>query len=403
MKIELIGYAVGNLFKRKMRSGLTVLSILIGIMAIFALVSFGIGIKFYVDELASEAGVDKMFIQPKGAGAPGTDQNFFISKEDIDFVRKINGVDKIVGMYMKPGEIKFKKETKYTFLVGIDPKESDFILESFTVEVIKGRDLKNGELSKVVMGYNYQFQEKISKRAMEVGDKFEINGQIFEIVGFFSEVGNPQDDASIYMTNDAIEKLFPETKDKYGMVMMNAQKGENVDDLAEKVQEKLRKFKGEEEDKETFYVQTFADALETFSTVIDIINNVLVLIALVSLIVASVNIMNTMYTAVIERTKEIGIMKAIGARNSDIMFIFLIESGMLGLVGGILGVVVGYLVASAGGAIAAGAGYSLLQPRFPEVLIAGCILFASMVGSVAGILPAVQASKLSPVEALRTE
>ena len=127
------------------------------------------------------------------------------------------------------------------------------------------------------------------------------------------------------------------------------------------------------------------------------------LIALISLVVASVNIMNTMYTAVIERTKEIGVMKAIGARNSDILYIFIFESGFLGAVGGVLGVGLGYLVASAGGNIAAATGYSSIYPIFPWYLTAGCILFAFFVGAIAGIMPAVQASKLRPVDALRYE
>ncbi|HLG23835.1 MAG TPA: FtsX-like permease family protein, partial [Candidatus Nanoarchaeia archaeon] len=150
-------------------------------------------------------------------------------------------------------------------------------------------------------------------------------------------------------------------------------------------------------------VQTFEDALATFTTVIGIINSVLILIALVSMVVAFVNIMNTMYTAIIERTKEIGVMKAVGARNSDILFIFMFESGFLGLLGGISGVITGYLVASAGGAIAAANGFALLKPEFPVTLILGCLLFSVLVGAAAGFFPARRASRLKLVDALRYE
>jgi len=113
--------------------------------------------------------------------------------------------------------------------------------------------------------------------------------------------------------------------------------------------------------------------------------------------------MNTMYTAVLERTKEIGVMKSLGAKNSDIVFIFIFESGLLGSIGGILGVIFGYIIASLGGQAAASAGFSLLKPIFPPVLIIGCILFAFLVGAGAGLLPARQASQLKPVDALRYE
>ena len=143
---------------------------------------------------------------------------------------------------------------------------------------------------------------------------------------------------------------------------------------------------------------------ETFAAnVMDVINGVLVLIALISLVVAGVNIMNTMYTAVLERTQEIGIMKSVGARNSDILAIFLFESGFLGAVGGVMGIIFGWAIASAGGAAAAAAGYALLRPEFPLWLIIGCVAFAFFVGAMAGLLPAIQASKLKPVDALRYE
>ena len=113
--------------------------------------------------------------------------------------------------------------------------------------------------------------------------------------------------------------------------------------------------------------------------------------------------MNTMYTSVLERTKEIGVMKAIGARNTSIMKIFIYESGILGLIGGILGVVLGFLVASAAGGAAAAAGYSSLRPIFPVFLVLGCLLFSFLIGAASGFFPALKASKLKPANALRYE
>jgi putative ABC transport system permease protein len=403
MKIDEIKYSLQSLKNRRLRSSLSILSILIGITAIFAIISFGLGVHSYIDTIAEEAGVDKIFIQAKSTGAPGTDPNFFLTGEDIDFVKKINGVDEVAGMYMAVSDIKSKGETKYAFITAFDPDDIDFILEGFATEIEEGRNLKEGDSRKIVLGYNYKIDGKIFSKGLELGNKVEIKDETFKIIGFYEEIGNPGDDANLYVISDTFEELFPEKENRYGYIMLSSASGVDPSNLAEKVEDKLRKFKGQEEGKEDFFVQTFEDALATFSNVINVLNGILVLIAFISLIIATVNIMNTMYTAVLERTKEIGIMKSIGAKNSSIMSIFLFESGVLGFIGGLVGVIFGYIAASIGGRVAAEGGFAALQPIFPWYLILGCLLFATLVGILAGYFPAKRASELRPVESLRYE
>ena len=400
---EEIKYSIKNLFSRKMRSGLTILSILIGIAAIFSLISFGLGIQNYMDTLSEEAGSDKIIVLAKGLGVPGTSETFFLTSEDVNFIKKIKGTDEVMGLYFKTAKIEFNNEETYHFVVGLDPKNQKFMDEIFTVSVEKGRNLKSGELNKALLGYNYQFKNKNFKKAIKLGDKIYLNDEKFEIVGFYQEIGNPEDDSNIYLTLAGIENLYDDIKDKFGFVYVSTHKGEDPRKIAENIEEKLRKFKGQEEGKENFYAQTFEDMMETYANVINIINGILILIAFISLIVACVNIMNTMYTAIIERTKEIGIMKSIGAKNKTIIFIFMFEAGLLGAVGGILGIIFGYTVAKTGGIMAATAGYSSLQPIFPWYLIVGCFLFSTLIGALSGILPAKKASQLHPVDALRYE
>ncbi|MBD3314080.1 FtsX-like permease family protein [Candidatus Woesearchaeota archaeon] len=394
--------SIENLKDRRLRSFLSILSILIGIAAIFAIASFGLGLTNYVDSLAEEAGTDKFYIQTKGTGLIG-DETFYLTEDDIDFVSKENEVREVAGMYAKAGEIEYKDQKKYSLVIGLDPEKKEFIDEVFALDVERGRHLKEGDLRKVFLGYNYLLENKIFKESLKVGDKVTINSLEFEIVGFYEEVGNPQDDSQMYLIPEAFESLYPKSEGRYAFVMGSAEKGINMDSFADNLEDDLRKFKGQEEGKEDFFVLTFEDALETFGSILTIINGSLLLIALISIFVATVNIMNTMYTAVIERTKEIGVMKAVGAKNNDILFIFVFESGFLGMFGGILGVGLGYLISSAGGQIAASAGYALLAPIFPWYLTLGCIMFGFLVGAGAGILPARQASGLAPVDALRYE
>jgi len=267
MKLHLIKYSLANILQRRLRSSLTILSILIGIAAIFALISFGIGIQQYVNEIADAAGRDKIFIQAKGVGAPGTDENFFLSQDDVDFVKKIKGVDEIVGIYLAAGEIKFKDEKRFNFVAGLNTDNLDFIDEVFTVTAAKGRHLKKGDVTKVLLGHNYQIADKIFDKPLSVGDKILINGEPHEVVGFYGEIGNPSDDANVYVTVEGFEVLFPDRKDKFGFVMVGADSADEVGEVAIKIEDKLRKFKDQEEGKEDFFVQTFEDALETFGTI----------------------------------------------------------------------------------------------------------------------------------------
>ncbi len=401
MRLDDIKYSLENLFHKKIRSFLTTLSILIGIMAVFALISFGLGIRDYANTLAEDMGKDKLFLAPKAVMT--TDPSLMTSQDDIDFVGKIQGVKDITGLYYGIAEVKYDGETRYVDMMGYDTEKTELVQSSMTVDIAEGRILKKAETGKAVLGYNYMLEDKVFSKPLHIGSKIEVNNQPFEVVGFFEAIGNPADDQNVYISYESFERLNPQLKDRFTSTIIQSASGYEPSKLADTITDKLRRHKGLDEGDEDFYVQTFEDVIATFGVIINIINGVLVLIALISVVVAAVNIMNTMYTSVLERTKEIGIMKAIGARNSDILNIFLLESGVLGLLGGLFGIFFGFLVAKIGEAVAANAGLGLLKPIFPWYLIAGCLLFAFLVGSLSGLAPAKQAAAQKPVDSLRYE
>ena len=403
---DLIKYIIGNIRHRFTRSSLTILSILIGIMSIFVLISFGEGLRNYMNVMAKEMGTDKLIAQPKGFGPPGS-TGVYLTKDDLDFIKKQNGVSEATGAIVRQSEVKIdeKKVGKWVFIMGMptEPNEQKLMEEAFAgYGILKGRAVKKGDENKVALGYNYMLANKVFSKPLKPGDNIFIKGKSFDIVGFYEEIGNPNDDANVYLANDVIKELF-DTGDNYDYIFIRTEKGANPTEVADKVEEKLRKKNGQKEGEEDFYVQSFEQLLETFGTVLLVLNSILVIIAGISVVVAAVNIMNTMYTAVLERTKEIGIMKSIGARNSYILLIFFIESGFLGLIGGAIGVLLGFGLAKLGGIAIAAAGYSFLQPYFPWWLIVGCLVFSFLVGAGSGFFPARAASRLKPVDALRYE
>jgi putative ABC transport system permease protein len=184
---------------------------------------------------------------------------------------------------------------------------------------------------------------------------------------------------------------------------VQVKKGFDPDKVAGDIKKYLRKSRGQKEGEEDFTVQTSEQLAESFSTVFTIVQVVLIGLASISLLVGGIGIMNTMFTSVLERTREIGVMKAIGARNSDIMKIFLIEAGLLCTIGGGIGIILGIGISKLIQYVAAQAGMGIIQAYFPWYLIVGALAFSFLVGTLSGIFPARRAAKLKPVDALRYE
>ena len=398
----LIKYSMQSLRKRWLRSMLTIISVMIGIAAITSLISFGNGISSYVGEVAKKMGNDKLMVQPRGFGfGPTLNANVKLDDDDLKVIEGVNGVEEATGIYLINAEIEFDKQKKYTYLFGSDFKDHQkLIKELYTLELVEGNELKGKEKDRALFGYNYRVPDKIFKKPLRLRDNVLLNGKEIQVAGFYEEVGNPQDDAQVYVTNEAAEEVFGAKS--YQFLIVRASPSSVPTELTKQISEALRKHRNQKKGNEDFFVQTFEQVIATFTSVLSAITAVVVIIGLISVVVAAVNIMNTMYTAVLERTKDIGIMKAIGARNSDILNIFLVESGMIGFVGGVFGVLVGSIMALIIGQFSKGAGFLLIVKIEPLVLIFG-LSFAFIVGIISGILPAYQASKLKPVDALRYE
>lgn len=398
---ESVKYSLNNIQKSKVRSVLTILSIFVGIATIFIFVSFGWGLYDYIDEFTSSSSADKLMIMPKGGLVPGLDTTFKLLDDDVEIIAKTAGVYEATGTYMGVAEIIQDDSKKYVFITSYDA-DLPMIMELSDIEVIEGRALRNGDSRKVTLGYNYLIKNSIFPKTYSLNSKINVQGQYLRIVGFYEKVGNPQDDSNIYVTNDFMAELYPDKNLSYEMIIARADKN-NVDEVGERVEEKLRQFRDLDKGKEDFTVQSYADLLESFTVILDIIVGFIILIAFISIIVSAVNTANTMITSVLERFKEIGILKSIGARNSEIFKIFLFESGFLGFIAGVIGVLVGWSASDIGVDVLDNLGYGFLSPHYSWTLFAGLILFATLTGAISGIVPAWKASKINTVDALRYE
>lgn len=398
---ESIKYSLNNIRKSKARSILTILSIFVGIATIFIFVSFGWGLYDYIDEFTSSSSADKLMIMPKGSGMPGLDTTFKLLDNDVRMIKNTHGVYEATGVFMGVGEVVQDDLKKYVFVMSYDPN-LPMIMELSDIGIIKGRALRDSDSGKVTLGYNYLVKNWIFPKTYSLNSKINIQGRDLRVIGFYDKVGNPQDDSNIYVTNDFMSELYPEKELSYGMIIARADR-ENIDAVVEKVETKLRNARGLDKGKEDFSVDSYANLLESYMVVLDIIIGFIILIALISVIVSAINTANTMITSVLERFKEIGILKSIGARNSEIFKIFLFESGFLGFVSGVIGVLVGWGATNLGASILDNFGYGFLSPHYSVSLFVGCILFATFTGAISGMVPAWKASKINAVDALRYE
>jgi len=232
-------------------------------------------------------------------------------------------------------------------------------------------------------------------------ERNKINDKDFEVIGILDGAINAQLNNVIFMGEKDFKEIL-DIGDEYDLIAAQVEDQDEIVDVAKKIEDELRENRKEEIGEESFSVETPLQAFSAVSTILNMINLIVVGIAMISLFVGAIGIANTMYTSVLERTREIGIMKAIGAKNSDIMWIFLIESGLLGLVGGIVGALMGL-----GGAMlvsnlanqALGSDLFIISINYS--LLLGAVAFSFFVGIISGVLPAMQASKLNVVDALR--
>jgi putative ABC transport system permease protein len=396
--------AFKSLRKRKLRASLTLVGIMISIATIFILISVSLGLQGAVEEQFRLLGTDKFFVQPKGQLAgPGTGGVVMLTENDVEVIEKIVGVKDTSSWTGGSAKIKLSEEVRYTFVVGIETDSFDLFIETGAYKAQEGRLLKKGDLDIIMIGSQYK-ENNFLGREVRVGDRILLNDKReFKVKGILETVGNPQDDRLIYMPMKNFRELFNVPK-RIDTVVVQVVDEKELNDIALKTEKKLMKSRDLDEENLDFFILTPEELLKSFGSVLGVITGFLLAVAAISLVIGGIGIANTMYTSVLERTREIGVMKAIGAENENILMIFLIESGILGLIGGSLGVLFGVVVSKLIEFVAVHQlGTSLLQTVTPAWLVIGSLVFSFLIGAVSGFWPAYRALRIKPVEALRYE
>ncbi len=398
--------AFQNFGHRKMRSWLTMIGIFIGITAVVAIISLGQGLEVAITEQFSQLGNDKLWLQPGTNQLNSGSASAILDERDLKVVRQTQGVSDTLGMSYQNAKVERSDEEAFSLIMGYelgsDQKLRD---EVYGINIKEGRWHDTGDTFKAVVGYDYSVKDKVFSRPLKLFDTIRINGFSFKVIGIQDKMGNAVDDQTIFITDDAYERIFNEkVEDEYKFIIIKTTAGVDPLTVAGRVEKNLRNERNLDEGDEDFILQTTEELMDSFGKILLIVQVVIAGIAAISLLVGAVGITNTMYTAVVERTPEIGIMKAVGARNEDILVLFLIESCLLGFVGGVIGVVLGVGLAKSVeyfGTVVLGS--SLIRAWWSWELLLAALLFAMLTGIGAGLLPARQASTQQAVDSLRYE
>ena len=374
------------------------MGIIIGVMLVSAILSLGAGIQGILAKQLEMLGTGVVAISPGKESQPFTaligGQRF--RKEDLLNLKNIEGVDMVTVHDMSVLGVDFNGEKESTLVHGSIWSSTKEIFESsMGVKIAEGRYPSNDSVAEAVLGITAA--KELFSRRIRVGDEIIVKSKRFKVVGIFSEFGNRERDGSIFISLPMYGSITGITGVMQGLVRVK--EGYSSELVSKQIEFELSKQNIVSE----FIVITPEKIANLAGNVLTIIELFLVVLSMVSLVVGAVGIMNTMYTAILERTRQIGIMKAVGASGTSILLLFLIESGMIGLIGGIIGIMMGIGLAYLVGLGVASAGFegmfSLASLDYLGFLVVLIITFIT--GIVSGILPARQAANMEPAEALR--
>ncbi|MFA5101878.1 MAG: ABC transporter permease [Candidatus Thermoplasmatota archaeon] len=399
-----IKLAIKNLRHRLSRSLLTLLGIAIGIMAIISLMGLGEGMQQAITgELSSLSDVVIVstgggFISSFGGG--GSSGEYFTDR-DIADVERTQGVRDVSTQLSSTAYAEYNAKRTIVSLTGMDVLVIG--LQYSTSELEAGEFLGENDQNKIMIGYG--IAHETFDADISVGGRIEINGQKFFVSGIFAKQGMSgfSSDTLILMNSRDFKKLTGQSN--ISTIYFRVNNVNEVESIAATVQDAINENHGQ---KDFATATTMTSVLETVQSIIGILQLVLVAIASIALVVASIGIMNTMLTSVMERTREIGIMKAIGATNKDIMSIFIIEGMLVSSIGGILGVVLGVFGSQAltlilNNFMMMGGNSAGLSPIITLFSVVLAVTVSLLVGVLSSLYPAWKAARMSPIEAVRYE
>ncbi len=404
MIVDYFRIGVKNISRRRLRSWLTMLGIVVGIASVIALIGLSNGLKEAITGQFGSISADILTIQASGvafSGPPGTGVINPLDPDLIDKIESIPEVDFAAVRLIRGTKTEYNDRLDIGFLMSLpEGRKGKEILSILGIETQDGRMLRDGDAKSVVLGSNFMEDDNSYGKAVFPGDQILINDEHFNVIGIMESQGSFLIDNIMLMLEDPMKDLL-DIGDEADLFIARVKDLDDIDKAKSSIEKLLRKERDVKEGEEDFSVDTAQAVVDSVNDVLGGVQAFIVIIAGISMIVGAIGIINTMFTAVIERTKEIGIMKSIGGQNKDIFFLFLVESGLLGTVGGGIGILIGTLGIILGTKILQSTLGTDVAPQINILLMVGALVASFILGAASGVIPALQAAKMNPVDALR--
>ena len=398
---ELIGYSVKSLHAKTKRTALTISAIAIGIAMLIILFGLSTGMKEAVNERLNKFGPRSIVIVPIDIQASTMMISLMptmgkLFEKDFNKVKTIEGIEKIMKVYFGRVSVEYRGDRIGVRIIGVDPEVAQQIVSG--IEIDKGRFLNSKDMYAAVVGS--EIAKNGFKHEIKVGSIITIENTTFRIVGILKPVGNEilQMDNSIFVPGKAAKELlsYQLMEDEINAIRLVVREGIDVEEVADRIEKILLLSHHVSEEDKDFTVITPKTVSKRVDSILSVVTIFTALISAIALIIGGVGTANTIYMGVIERTREIGTLRAIGMERKDVIKLFLIESVLLAFIGGIVGIVGGVAILLGVNAL------GIHTAINPEVGIIG-LLVSFLVGLIAGYIPANKAGGLSPTTALRYE
>lgn len=394
---EIIKLAVRSLLRNKSRSVLTMLGIIIGVSAVILLVSIGQGLQNYITQQFESLGSNLVVVLPGkvGRGSGFNAPNLAGSKltlADVDKLSRLGGAIESVGAGIEiPSTISYLGKSKYTTTAGLTAEYQK--MRNLTTSAGRMMSDSDNRAGRNVIDIGPGLVDSLFSGGDPIGKQVTMGGQKFQVVGILSKIGSGgfgvDLNSFVVLPVTTAQKLF-------GIKSVQAigVKAKDKDGIPE-VTARVKKELGKRLKDDDFSVVDSSSLLATINQILGVVTLALGGIAAISLVVGGVGIMNIMLVSVTERTREIGLRKAVGAKPQDILVQFLIESVALSVAGGGIGVLIGFL-----GSLVINQYIATTVTLWSVALAFGV---SAAIGIIFGVAPAARASKLNPIEALKYE
>lgn len=393
---DLYNLVIKNMVEKKKRVFLTISGIIIGIFTFTFFIFVSQGLSNAITEQFSALGVNILAVTSAESGGGGPPSGGGLTDTHVSKIKQVvRGYEYIAPFIFYQGLYEYGREKSVVTTLAYPDEYWKYVVKDLSIELEQGRFLREGDKGVIILGHKTS-TEAFGDKIVGLGSSIKIGDDSFRVVGIIKERGDLFVDSSMIMPFDNLKVLSGQ--DTYSGIRVSLFEGVDAATMKEAIETKLNPRNGEK----VVSITSPTDAIEQFNQILGVLKMIISFVSVIALIVGGVNVMNTMYSNILERINEISVMKALGATNHDIRNLFLFESSLLGIVGALIGFTLSFVLAKLLAIAILELGYNVpiyfsLSFFFEVILITGFFTI------LCGTYPAIKAAMVDPADNLRDD